>query len=526
MKKIVYFIFLSFTLFTFKDALAEGKNPSGNLSPNIYRLSVNASKFDITAFNTCKRFTNTSSISYMIPTGSIESWNSFLNHLPQGVSAEACVTDKDCDGSWSACSGSPAKKTYSISVAASGNGKACAAPDGAHDFASCSEPAGACGVANGTTPKTEPAANLCTKGTPSAVSWSANSKWTWSCAGSTSSASCSATADNKWAYCFVAGTQVTLESGRTKKIEDIRVGESVITYDEITESMTSSPVKEIFHHETNLSTLFTFHYGAEVLTSNDQHRFYLPKEDAYMSAAEIYINWKQGKTIHFLSLTNEEVLVKKIDIKEENVPLYNLHVKGRYDDSKAPEKDWQSLANHNYFANGVLVHNVKWCGGKSEGNEMQSAASSCDDNTGFCNFGSNVMTCNFPSPSKLSSFETCLMTKDYSACPTPGVPVNGTCGTAINVPTATEPTNLCTTGTASTITKVAGYYKWFCRGGGTGSQDSYCDAPALGKYVATKQGAGGMAVCIGRYNSLAECSARPPSGIPTSCVPEEDVECN
>lgn len=51
--------------------------------------------------------------------------------------------------------------------------------------------------------------------------------------------------------------------------------------------------------------------------------------------------------------------------------------------------------------------------------------------------------------------------------------VNGACGSADGVPTATVPTtNLCTTGNETTVTTNTGTYTWSCSGVNGGTTDS------------------------------------------------------
>jgi hypothetical protein len=155
--------------------------------------------------------------------------------------------------------------------------------------------------------------------------------------------------------CFVAGTQVTLESGSTMAIEDVRIGDTVLTYDEKEKTLISRPVIKTFHHEAKKHVLYTFTFsdGTE-LTSNDVHRFYVMENKNYLQAQEIYSRWIFRQPVSLLTDNEEVVTITKLEISEAVVPLFNLHVAGRYD-----RRDRESSYNHNYFANGILSHNVK-----------------------------------------------------------------------------------------------------------------------------------------------------------------------
>jgi hypothetical protein len=142
-----------------------------------------------------------------------------------------------------------------------------------------------------------------------------------------------------------------MSNGKTKSIEDIQVGESIKSYDETTGEIVSRPVEKAIHHETKIQQLYTFSYNNESVTSNDIHPFYLPKEQRYQQASEIYDRWMNGEEIEFLDTNKQRVRVTKIVHTSQNVPVYNLHITGKYD------ANGNVTDNHNYFVNDVLVHN-------------------------------------------------------------------------------------------------------------------------------------------------------------------------
>src|SRR6185312_13559701 len=110
--------------------------------------------------------------------------------------------------------------------------------------------------------------------------------------------------------CFVAGTQVTMADGSTKAIEDIKVGEKILTYDEVRNRQVISPVVDVFHHTEKDSDLYTMTLdNGTHITSNDVHPFFLADYHQYESAARIYDLWAQGSEIHLLSSKNHSVTV-------------------------------------------------------------------------------------------------------------------------------------------------------------------------------------------------------------------------
>jgi len=147
-----------------------------------------------------------------------------------------------------------------------------------------------------------------------------------------------------------------MSDGKTKSIEDVKTGELVRTYDEITNSYIDRPVEETFHHASKESILFTFGYRDVRLTSNDVHLIYLPLEKRYLPAGDIYAKWKRGEKIALLDKDGGLVWIESISREVKDVPLYNLHVEGVYDEGGKIDP---YLPNHNFIANGVVVHNEK-----------------------------------------------------------------------------------------------------------------------------------------------------------------------
>lgn len=158
-----------------------------------------------------------------------------------------------------------------------------------------------------------------------------------------------------WGLCFVAGTQVTLADGRSKNIEDLKLGEKVLTYDEVTGRQTLRPIKEVFHHSESFSPLYTITLiNGKKLTSNDVHPFYLPDWGRYVSAEDIFYSFQRDPFINLLNANGERMLIANVKKTVESVKLYNIHVNGLYD-----TKDKEADINHNYYANDILVHNMK-----------------------------------------------------------------------------------------------------------------------------------------------------------------------
>ena len=158
---------------------------------------------------------------------------------------------------------------------------------------------------------------------------------------------------NNTCVCFVAGTQVTMKDGSTKNIEDITLGETVRTYDEGLKKFTESPVVKAIHHKERHQALyeFTFDDGVQ-LTSTENHPYFVKEISSYLTAAEVYQRFAFNQSVHMLREDGSDVGISRVHIYEQTVKVYNLHVQSPYDKDGIEGKD-----GHNYFANGVLVHN-------------------------------------------------------------------------------------------------------------------------------------------------------------------------
>lgn len=155
--------------------------------------------------------------------------------------------------------------------------------------------------------------------------------------------------------CFLAGTPVLMADGSQKAIEKIAIGDVVAAYDEISGRRIDSPVTETLHHEAKLQQLFHFVMeDGSNFTSNDVHLIYVPSLHGYFSAAGIAELWNQSHDLALMGDDGATVMIAKINQYTDVVPMYNLHVQGI---SQASPNDLGR--GHNYFVDGILVHNSK-----------------------------------------------------------------------------------------------------------------------------------------------------------------------
>ena len=142
--------------------------------------------------------------------------------------------------------------------------------------------------------------------------------------------------------CFLAGTKVSMADGNYKNIEEVKLSEEVVSFDESKKETVLSKVTQVFHH--SVEEMVDDHYliietekGARI-QATPNHKFY--------SAG----TWKHaGDLIVGDSLLNDKNEVDKIaSIQKvyQKVLTYNLEIE-KY---------------HVYYAEGILVHNSKWTG--------------------------------------------------------------------------------------------------------------------------------------------------------------------
>ena len=149
-------------------------------------------------------------------------------------------------------------------------------------------------------------------------------------------------------YCFVAGTLVTTEDG-FKTIEEIEVGDKVLSADETTGEVAVKMVTETYVNKTD--ELIHIGVNGETISATPTHPFYVDK-----------LGWTLARSLRagdVLVLSNGELVTVEWvqhEILESPIKVYNFEV-----------EDF-----HTYFVgeNGVFVHNG--CGKWEEVNESMS----------------------------------------------------------------------------------------------------------------------------------------------------------
>ena len=139
--------------------------------------------------------------------------------------------------------------------------------------------------------------------------------------------------------CFVAGTSILTDTG-AKPIEVISVGDMVWSFStENNQPVLRSVRKTLRNQATRLHSLRAGDFVVDGVS--DEHPFYNPSQKKWVKAKDL----QKGDMV--LVLLGQAIKTVAIDTKStrvlpDPVEVYNLTVEG-------PE--------HNYFANGILVHN-------------------------------------------------------------------------------------------------------------------------------------------------------------------------
>ena len=156
------------------------------------------------------------------------------------------------------------------------------------------------------------------------------------------------------ACCFDAGSQVLMANGTTKSIEDVEIGDMVMSLNEETGEYVAQKVNEcIIKHNSDDLVYVKFSNGTKIgmrayhpLLTTDGWKSLRPNlAETTMEAGEEVKLLEVGDTLIGYS---ENVTVVSIEQRPEieNYDTYNLSIDGY----------------HNYIVNGIVVHNFSNCG--------------------------------------------------------------------------------------------------------------------------------------------------------------------
>lgn len=157
--------------------------------------------------------------------------------------------------------------------------------------------------------------------------------------------------------CFVAGTQILMADNSQKNIEDVKVGDNVMGYDEKTKQLVKQTVLEVESPVRDHFVKVTLADGT-VLGMTNEHPLYTtngwksisPENTAKENASLKVGTLKTGDKV--LKNTGEYVEVVAMEHNAGNVQTYNLK---------------KVSGTNDFFANGVAAHNKGGGGGGGGG---------------------------------------------------------------------------------------------------------------------------------------------------------------
>ena len=164
--------------------------------------------------------------------------------------------------------------------------------------------------------------------------------------------------------CFVAGTDIIMSDGSNKNIEDVKIGDEVLSYNTKTDKFENQLVTELFTQTHNLKDgdfTVKIKFDNGTTTHNTIANPFWSKDKGFVAVDEKRCNrvhqWViasnngndidglyEGDTLYFYSDdgTLEEVKVESIEyVMEKDITTFDITVKN----------------THTFFANGILTHN-------------------------------------------------------------------------------------------------------------------------------------------------------------------------
>ena len=150
------------------------------------------------------------------------------------------------------------------------------------------------------------------------------------------------------APCFVEGTPILMEDGTYLNIENVKVGDRVLSFDFINNESKSSNVLNIFSKKVNKVVKYVFESGKELIATMDHPIYVIDKgwssysDDLSNTLYSLETPVKKIEIGDVIKLHNETQVLTNIEVLEGEYTVYNLSEVENY---------------NNYYANDVLVHN-------------------------------------------------------------------------------------------------------------------------------------------------------------------------
>jgi len=150
--------------------------------------------------------------------------------------------------------------------------------------------------------------------------------------------------------CFVDGTEVTLSSGDVKNIEDVKQGDEVLTLNEATGEQEGKLVYGIMTPKHNDIVKYTLEDGTEVSSTYDHPYF--------VDGLELKsLNPVKTNSLYNIGVEVGEIKIGDILIKADGSKSAIVTIDAGLLDADIQTTIIRVEDNHNFYANGILVHN-------------------------------------------------------------------------------------------------------------------------------------------------------------------------
>jgi intein/homing endonuclease len=159
---------------------------------------------------------------------------------------------------------------------------------------------------------------------------------------------------NRPFYCFIGGTQITMADGSFKNIEDVQIGDEVISLNEETKLNEVKKVIDTKSPMHNDLVKYTLSNGIEI-TSTFDHPYYVNKmELASFKPTLTNERYQLNTNVRKIQKGDCVYMIPKSGIGMHAVAIEKIEAQ--------PLVDTQTYIftvedNHNFYANGILVHN-------------------------------------------------------------------------------------------------------------------------------------------------------------------------
>jgi hypothetical protein len=150
--------------------------------------------------------------------------------------------------------------------------------------------------------------------------------------------------------CFIAGTKITMSDGTLKNIEDVKVGDNIKTFNIDTKKLEEGEVLEFINPIKNNFIEIKFENGIKNTNTLD-HPYYV-KDKGWSSYDPKLTNINYRAKTQILEVDDIVIMYKNSKVEFTKIKeITEIRQKQKVFNLKKVSK------NHNYFANGILVHN-------------------------------------------------------------------------------------------------------------------------------------------------------------------------